>query len=144
LGGLGIGVGFGLQEITKNLISGLTLLVEGKLQVGDYIEFDGLLGYIQEISIRSTVIRTFDGVDVVVPNSNLTSNRVLNWSYKSLTGKIRLSIGVAYDSDPVLVTETLLNSAYTESAVLHEPPPRVIFKGFGDSSLEFELWAWIG
>ncbi len=144
LGGLGIGVGFGLQEITKNLISGLTLLVEGKLQVGDYIEFDGLSGYIQEISMRSTVIRTFDGGDVVVPNSNLTSNRVLNWSYKSLTGKIRLSIGVAYDSDPVLVTETLLNSAYTESAVLHEPPPRVIFKGFGDSSLEFELWAWIG
>lgn len=143
LGGLGIGVGFGLQEMTKNLISGLTLLVEGKLQVGDYVEFDGLSGYIKEITIRSTIIRTFDGGDVVVPNSNLTSNRVLNWSYKSLTGKIRLPIGVAYHSDPVLVTETLLNSAYMDARVLHDPPPKVIFKGFGDSSLEFELWVWV-
>ncbi|MBW4470133.1 MAG: mechanosensitive ion channel [Stenomitos rutilans HA7619-LM2] len=143
LGGLGIGVGFGLQEITKNLISGLTLLVEGKLQVGDYIEFDGLSGYIKEIAMRSTVIRTFDGGDVVVPNSNLTSNRVLNWSYKSLTGKIHLPVQVAYDSDPILVTETLLDSAYMEAAVLHDPPPKVIFKGFGDSSLEFDLWVWV-
>ncbi|HEY9640188.1 MAG TPA: mechanosensitive ion channel domain-containing protein [Coleofasciculaceae cyanobacterium] len=143
LGGLGIGAGFGLQEITKNLISGLTLLLEGKLQVGDYIEFDGLSGYIQEVSLRSTVIRTFDGGDVVVPNSNLTSNRVLNWSYKSLTGKLHLPVKVAYDSDPVLVTETLLDSAYMEAAVLHEPPPKVVFKGFGDSGLEFELWVWV-
>ena len=143
LGGLGIGAGFGLQEITKNLISGLTLLAEGKLQVGDYIEFDGLSGYIKEISMRSTVIRTFDGGDVVVPNSNLTSNRVLNWSYKSLSGKIHLPVKVAYDSDPILVTETLLDSAYMEAAVLHDPPPKVIFKGFGDSSLEFDLWVWV-
>lgn len=143
LGGLGIGVGFGFQEITKNLISGLTLLIEGKLQAGDYIEFDNLSGHIKEIALRSTVIRTFDGGDVVVPNSNLTSNRVLNWSYKSLTGKLHLPVKVAYNSDPILVTETLLNSAYMEASVLHEPPPRVIFKGFGESALEFELWAWI-
>lgn len=143
LGGLGIGVGFGFQEITKNLISGLTLLIEGKLQVGDYVEFDNLSGHIKEIALRSTVIKTFDGGDVVVPNSNLTSNRVLNWSYKSLMGKIHLPVNVAYNSDPILVTETLLNSAYMESTVLHEPPPRVIFKGFGESALEFELWVWI-
>jgi len=143
LGGLGIGVGFGLQEITKNLISGLTLLLEGKLQVDDYIEFDSLSGYIKEISLRSTIIRTFDGGDVVVPNSNLTSNRVLNWSYKSLTGKLHLPVNVAYDSDPILVTETLLDAAYMEVAVLHEPPPKVVFKGFGDSALEFELWVWV-
>ncbi|MEH2316477.1 mechanosensitive ion channel domain-containing protein [Nostoc sp.] len=143
VGSLGIGVGFGLQEITKNLISGLTLLFEGKLQVDDYVEFDGLSGSIKEISIRSTVIRTFDGGDVVVPNSNLTSNRVLNWSYKSLTGQLRLPIRVAYDSDPILVTETLLNSAYLELRVMHNPPPKVIFKGFGDSSLEFELCVWV-
>ncbi|PZV10069.1 MAG: mechanosensitive ion channel protein MscS [Leptolyngbya sp.] len=143
LGGLGIGAGFGLQEITKNLISGLTLLLEGKLHVEDYIEFDSLSGYIKEISLRSTIIRTFDGGDVVVPNSSLTSNRVLNWSYKSLTGKLHLPIKVAYDSDPILVTETLLDSAYMEAAVLHEPPPKVVFKGFGDSALEFELWVWV-
>ena len=143
MGGLGIGVGFGLQEITKNLVSGLTLLFEGKLQVDDYVEFNGLSGYIKEISIRSTIIRTFDGSDVVVPNSNLTSNQVLNWSYKSLEGRLRLPIRVAYDSEPILVTETLLSSAYMESRVLHNPPPKVIFKGFGESSLEFELWVWV-
>lgn len=143
LGGLGVGIGFGLQEITKNLVSGLALLVEGKLQVGDYVEFNGLSGYIKEIAMRSTVIQTFDGGDVVVPNSRLVGNEVLNWSYKNYTGKIHLQIGVAYDSDPVLVAETLLNSAYMEPAVLYDPPPKVVFKGFGDSSLEFELWVWV-
>lgn len=143
LGGLGVGVGFGLQEITRNLVSGLALLVEGKLQVGDYVEFGGLSGYIKEIAMRSTIIQTFDGGDIVVPNSRLVGNEVLNWSYKNYTGKIHLQIGVAYGSDPILVTETLLNSAYMEPRVLYEPPPRVIFKGFGDSSLEFELWVWV-
>jgi CRP-like cAMP-binding protein len=97
LGGLGVGIGFGLQEITKNLVSGLTLILEGKLQVGDYIEFGGLSGYIKEIAMRSTIIRTFDGGDVVVPNSSLVGNQVLNWSYRNFTGKIRLLVGVAYD-----------------------------------------------
>lgn len=143
LGGLGVGIGFGLQELTKNLVSGLTLLLEGKLQVGDYIEFNGLSGYIKEIAMRSTIIRTFDGGDVVVPNSNLVGNQVLNWSYKNFIGKIHLPIGVAYDSDPIAVTETLLDAAYMESAVLYDPPPRVIFKGFGESCLNFELWVWV-
>ena len=143
MGGLGVGVGFGLQDLTKNLVSGLTLLLEGKLQVGDYIEFNGLSGYIKEISMRSTVVRTFDGGDVVIPNSSLVSNQVLNWSYKNYTGRIHLPIGAAYDSDPILVTETLLNSAYMERSVLADPPPRVIFKGFGDSALNFELWVWV-
>lgn len=143
MGGLGVGIGFGLQELTKNLVSGLTLLVERKLQVGDYVEFGGLSGYIKEIAMRSTVIRTFDGGDVIVPNSNLISNEVLNWSYQNFTGKIHIAIGVAYDSDPILVTETLLDSAYMEPSALHDPPPKVLFKGFGDNALEFELWVWV-
>ncbi|MBW4551590.1 MAG: mechanosensitive ion channel [Aphanocapsa sp. GSE-SYN-MK-11-07L] len=143
LGGLGVGIGFGLQEITKNLVSGITLLLEGKLQVGDFVEFNEISGYIKEISLRSTIIRTFDGGDIVVPNSNLTANQVLNWSYKNFTGKLRLPIGVAYESDPVLVVETLLNSAYMQSAVLQDPPPKVNFKGFGDNALNFELWVWV-
>jgi potassium-dependent mechanosensitive channel len=143
LGGLGVGIGFGLQEITKNLVSGMTLLLEGKLQVGDFVEFNGISGYIKEISLRSTIIRTFDGGDIVVPNSNLTANQVLNWSYKNFTGKLRLPVGVAYESDPVLVVETLLNSAYMQSAVLQDPPPKVNFKGFGDNALNFELWVWV-
>ncbi len=143
LGGLGVGIGFGLQEITKNLVSGMTLLLEGKLQVGDFVEFNNISGYIKEISLRSTIIRTFDGGDIVVPNSNLTANQVLNWSYKNFTGKLRLPVGVAYESDPVLVVETLLNSAYMQPAVLQDPPPKVNFKGFGDNALNFELWVWV-
>ncbi|MBC7881696.1 MAG: mechanosensitive ion channel [Anaerolineae bacterium] len=142
-GGLGVGIGFGLQELVKNLFSGLTLLLEGKLQVGDFVEFNDLSGYIKEISIRSTIVSTFDGGDVVVPNSDLTSNQVLNWNYKNYTGKIRLPVGVAYDTDPLLVVETLLNSAYMQPDVMHDPPPKVIFKNFGDSALNFELWVWI-
>jgi potassium-dependent mechanosensitive channel len=143
LGGLGVGIGFGLQEITKNLVSGITLLLEGKLQVGDFVEFDGLSGHIKEISIRSTIIRTLDGGDVVVPNSNLTANQVLNWSYQNFTGKLHLPVMVAYESDPIQVVETLLNSAYMQPAVLHDPPPKIHFKGFGENGLDFELWVWV-
>lgn len=142
-GGLGVGIGFGLQDITKNFVSGLTLLVEGKLKSGDYIDFDGLIGYIKEISIRSTIIHTFDKFDVVVPNSQLVENRVTNMSSDRHHGPIKISVGVAYGSDTVLVTETLLDCAYREPAVLYKPRPRVIFIGFGNSSLDFELWVYV-
>ena len=95
LGGLGIGIGFGLQELTKNLVSGLTILGEGKLKVGDLIEFNNKMGYIREISIRSTVIRTFKGSDLVVPNTELTSGSVENWNYDNCQGRIEIPITVA-------------------------------------------------
>jgi small-conductance mechanosensitive channel len=142
-GGLGVGIGFGLQDVTKNFVSGLTLLLERRLKVGDFIELDGLAGYVKEISIRSTLIRTREGGDVVVPNSQLEGNRLLNWTYDNFTARIHIPVGVSYSSDPLLVTEMLLNSAYMEPAVLHNPPPKVIFKGFGDSSLDFELRVWV-
>lgn len=142
-GGLGIGVGFGLQSITKNFISGLTLLTEQKLKVGDFIEFSGMSGYVKEVSLRSTLIRTRDGGDVVVPNSELVENQVLNWTYDSYIARIKVPVGVAYGSDPALVTETLLHAAYQEPTVIHDPAPRVVFQGFGDSSLNFELWVWV-
>lgn len=142
-GGLGVGIGFGLQDITKNLISGITLLIERKLKVGDFIEFEETTGYIEEISIRSAVIRTLAGEEVIVPNSHLVENKINNKSYRSFTGRITLAVGVAYGSDPVLVTEVLLNSACTEPDVLETPPPKVIFLEFGDSALNFELWAWV-
>ena len=142
-GGLGVGIGFGLQEVTRNFISGLTLLIERKLKVGDFIEFDGMSGYVKEVSLRSTLIRTRDGGDVVVPNSKIVENKVLNWSYDSFHARIQIPVGVAYNSDTVLVTETLLNAAYMEPAVLHEPPPKVMFKNFGDNALNFELWVWV-
>lgn len=143
VGGLGVGIGFGLQDVTRNLISGLILLIERKVKVGDFIEMDQISGYISEISIRSTVIRTFQGAEVLVPNVNLADNQVTNWNYSNCHGRIDLPIGVAYGSDPVLVTEVLLNLAHSAPHVLLEPPPRVIFRGFGDSSLDFELWVWV-
>lgn len=143
VGSLGIGIGFGLQELTKNLTSGITLLVERKLKVGDLIEFEETLGHIQEISIRSTVIRTFQGSELVVPNTYLTNSKIVNWNYENCRGRIDLPVGVAYESDPLLVTEVLLNCALTESEVLCTPPPKVIFNGFGDNALNFELWVWI-
>ncbi|WP_347239477.1 mechanosensitive ion channel domain-containing protein [Microcoleus sp. FACHB-68] len=142
-GGLGVGIGFGLQDITKNFVSGLTLLIERTVKVGDFVEFDSISGYIKEISIRSTIIRTLDGCDVVVPNSKLVENRLTNWTYESFSGRIHIPIGVAYESDPVLVTEILLKSAYMESNILHEPAPKVFFLGFGDNALNFELCVWV-
>ncbi|MGD1851736.1 MAG: mechanosensitive ion channel domain-containing protein [Cyanophyceae cyanobacterium] len=143
IGGLGGGIGFGLQDITKNLLSGLTVLLERKLKVGDFIEFDDIAGYIEEISIRSTVIRTLEGGEVIIPNSQLAEERITNWNYRDCRGRLEVDVGVAYGSDPVLVTETLLEAAYSLSSVLCEPPPKVIFAELGDSSLNFKLYFWI-
>ncbi len=142
-GGLGVGIGLGLQSITKNFTSGLTLLIEHKLRVGDFIQFNGMDGYVKEISLRSTLIRTRRGGSVIVPNSQLVENIILNWNYESQVNRIQIPVGVAYGSDPVLVTEALLKAAYMEPAVSSEPPPKVIFIGFGDNALKFELWVWV-
>lgn len=142
-GGLGVGIGFGLQDITKNLVSGLTLLLERKLKVGDYIEFDGIGGYIDEISIRSVVLRRLDGNEVIIPNSKLVENQIVNKNYTSFKGLVRIPVGVAYGTDPVLVTEVLLNSAYMDVNVLEDPSPKVIFSSFGDNALNFELFVWV-
>ena len=143
MGGLGVGIGFGLQDIAKNLLSGLTILVERKLRVGDFIEFDDIEGYVAEISIRSTVIRTLSGGEVMIPNAQLAEERITNWSYRSFDGRIEIPVSVAYGSDPVLVTEVLLEAAYSLPELLLNPPPKVIFAGFGDSALNFTMWAWI-
>ncbi|AFZ16110.1 mechanosensitive ion channel domain-containing protein [Allocoleopsis franciscana] len=143
VGGLGVGIGLGLQDATKNFVSGLTLLLERKLKVGDFVELNSLSGFIREISIRSTLIRTRDGAYVVVPNSKLAEDRIVNWSYDGFKSRIKVPVGVSYNSDPVVVTEILLKSAYMEKAVFHEPTPEVIFKGFMDSCLGFELWVWV-
>ncbi|NES21414.1 MAG: mechanosensitive ion channel [Symploca sp. SIO3E6] len=142
-GGLGVGIGFGLQDITKNFVSGFTLLLERSIKLGDFVEFDGLSGYVSTISLRTTLIRTREGGHVVVPNSKIVESKVLNWSYDSYIARIHIPVGVDYRSDPVIVTETLLNSAHMERAVLADPAPIVIFTGFGDSSLNFELRVWV-
>jgi small-conductance mechanosensitive channel/CRP-like cAMP-binding protein len=142
MGGLGIGIGFGLQELTRNLVSGLTIFGENKLKVGDLIEFNNHIGYIKEISIRSTIIRTFRGSDLVVPNTDLTSNLVVNWNYENCSGRLEVPVSVEYGTDLVLVTEMLLESASMEKNVVSNPPPKVVFLGFGENALNFELWVW--
>ncbi|MEO0540587.1 MAG: cyclic nucleotide-binding domain-containing protein [Cyanobacteria bacterium P01_A01_bin.105] len=148
LGGLGVGIGFGIQHVADDFISGVILLFERTLKVGDLIELDdyrfqGLLGRIGEVKLRSTIIRTLDNGDVVIPNSQLVKNRVLNWSYDTPIARLKIPVGVAYHSDPTLVTEALLKSAYMEPAVCAQPMPKAMFMAFGENALQFELWVWV-
>jgi len=143
LGGVGVGVGFGLQELTKNLVSGITLLGERKLKVGDLIEFNGKMGFIQEIAIRSTVIRTLRGSELIVPNAELTNAQIENWSYTNRRGRVDIPVHVDPGIDPLWVTEVLLESAYSEESVLAAPPPKVLLDRFGETGAEFELRVWV-
>ena len=141
-GGLGVGIGFGIQDLTTNFVSGLTLLLDRPVKVGDFVELEGLMGIVKKISIRSTIITTNDDSSVIVPNSTMISNKIVNWSYENPLLCLRLSIEVAENSNPLLVTETLLNIAYAEAGVLYEPNPKVLFVEFGDDSFKFELLVW--
>ena len=148
LGGLGVGIGFGLQHIADDFISGLIMLFERTLKVNDLIElddyrFEGLVGRIIEVNLRSTIIRTLDDGDVVIPNNQLVKNRVLNWSHSASIARLKIPVGVSYDSDPILVTELLLKSAYMEPAVCSKPMPKAMFLAFGEDALQFELWVWV-
>ncbi|MCC5602207.1 mechanosensitive ion channel domain-containing protein [Nostoc favosum] len=142
-GGLGVGIGFGIQDLTTNFVSGLTLLLDRPVKVGDYVELDGLSGTVKAISIRSTIIKTLDNSSVIVPNSNMIDNKVVNWSYESSSCCLRIPVRVPDDSDPLAVTEALLNAAYMESAALNNPNPKVLFVEFGDNCFKFELLVWI-
>jgi CRP-like cAMP-binding protein len=142
-GVVGIGIGFGLQNIASNFISGLVLLFEQTIKVGDYIEIGELKGTIEKISIRSTIIRTEDDLFVIVPNQRFIENNTVNWSYEGHTCRIHIPVSVAYDTDLLVLTETLLTAARHESRVLSNPPPEVWFKEFGKGALEFDLLVWI-
>ena len=138
-GGLGVGIGFGVQDLTTNFVSGLTLLFDRPVKVGDYIEIENLSGTVKEISIRSTIIKTPDDSAVIVPNSAMIGNKIINWSYESSNCCLRIPVSVAEGSDPLKVTEALLNAAYMEAAVLYNPNPRVVFVEFGEDCFKFEL-----
>ncbi|WP_373534416.1 cyclic nucleotide-binding domain-containing protein [Microcoleus sp.] len=142
-GVVGIGFGFGLQNLASNFISGLTLLFEQQIRVGDFIEIDHLLGTVENISIRSTIIKTIDGLFVIIPNIKFVETNIINWSYRDPRCRLHIPVGVAYGSDPVLVTEALLVAARMASNVLSHPSPKVWFSGFGDNALNFELLVWI-
>jgi small-conductance mechanosensitive channel/CRP-like cAMP-binding protein len=142
-GVVGIGIGFGLQNIASNFISGLVLLFEQTIKIGDYIEIGELKGTIEKISIRSTIIRTEDDLFVIVPNQRFIENNTVNWSYEGHTCRIHIPVSVAYDTDLLVLTEALLTAARHEPRVLSSPPPEVWFQAFGKESLEFELLVWI-
>ncbi len=139
---VGVGVGFGLQNIAHNLISGVFILFERPIKVGDRIEVEDVNGDVVRIAARGTTVRTNDNIDIIIPNSSFTSFNVINWSHGDHKVRFRLPVPVAYGSDVRLVERILLEVADENENVLQEPSPRVIFKAFGDSALEFELRIW--
>ena len=141
-GALGIGVGFGLQNVASNFISGLILLIERPIKVGDRIEVGELNGDVVRIAGRSTWIRTNDNIVIIVPNAEFVSSRVTNWTANDRRIRFAVPLGVSYSSRPEQVREILLEAAHTHPDVLDEPAPDVLFVGFGDSSLDFELRVW--
>jgi small-conductance mechanosensitive channel len=141
-GAFGVGIGFGLQNVVNNFVSGLILIFERPIQVGDTIQIDPLIGVVKRIGIRASIVRTFDGAEVIVPNGDLIAGRVINWSLSDQLRRIDIRVGVAYGTDPQRVLDILVDVAKQEESVLKDPSPSARFLGFGDSSLDFSLWAW--
>lgn len=141
-GAFGLALGFGLQNISSNFLSGLILLIEGPIKVGDRIEVGQLNGDVTRIGTRSTWIRTNDNVVIIVPNADFITNQVINWTGNDRRVRFSMPVGVSYGSDPSQVREILLELARAHRDVLEDPSPECLFKGFGDSSLEFELRFW--
>jgi potassium efflux system protein len=140
---LSVGIGFGLQNIVQNFVSGLILLIERPVQKGDFVRVGDTAGTVEEIAMRATRIITRDGVAIIVPNSELISGRVVNLSAPTSTYRVRVAVGVAYGSDTSTVRRVLLDVAGGEPRVLEAPPPAVFFRDFADSSLAFELCVWL-
>lgn len=143
-GGLGVGIGLGMQSIITNFVSGLILLFERPLQVGEFVVIgDGATkGFVKDIGIRATVIKTFEGADVIVPNGELTAGSFTNWSHSIANRRLEISVGIAYGSDVNQAMQILIQVAKGDELVLEQPPPEVLFVGFGASSLDFILRAW--
>ncbi len=142
-GALSVGIGFGLQAVVSNFVSGIILLVERPIKEGDWIIAGGHEGIVRKISVRATLVDTFDRCAVVIPNSDLIAGSVLNWTSPDLSGRVKVPIGVAYGTDPDKVKEVLLSIAADHPVALKYPAPTVIFKNFGASSLDFEMRVFI-
>lgn len=142
VGGLGVGIGFGLQNIISNFVSGLIILAERPIAIGHRIEVGGVAGQVTKINLRSTTVVTNDNITIIVPNSDFITSAVTNWSYGDPKVRMRLPVGVAYGSDVEKLHNVLLEAAAADPNVLAEPAPVVRFLKFGDSSLDFELAVW--
>ncbi len=140
---LGVGIGFGLQNIAKDFGSGLVLLFERPVQVGDFVEVGEFMGTVARIGARSTNIKTLSQVSVIVPNSYFLENQVINWSHDNPLSRIAIPVGVSYNSEPETVRKILLEAGQDHPDIVALPAPQVFFKGFGDSALNFELLVWL-
>ena len=132
-----------LQSIVNNLVSGLILLFERPVRVGDFIEVGGKWAEIRKIGLRATNVQTFDQADVIIPNADLVSTQVINWTLSNRRVRLIIPVGVAYGSDISLVMETLIACTRENSKIAEAPPPQVLFLKFGESALEFELRVWV-
>jgi small-conductance mechanosensitive channel len=144
LGAFSVGIGFGLQNIFSNMVSGLILLFERPIQIGDTVQVGQLTGNVKSIDLRSSNIQTFDGAEVIVPNGQLISNEVINWTLSDKKRRLEVPIGVAYESHPPLVHQLLMQILQEHPEILKDPEPLVFFSGLGESSLDFVLLFWIG
>jgi small-conductance mechanosensitive channel len=141
-GAVGIGVGFGLQTIASNFISGLIILFERPIKVGDRIQVGEVTGDVVRIGARATTIKTNDNIEIIVPNSEFISSQVINWSHSDREVRLHIPVGVSYSSNPEEVHDILLEVAASHKGLLKSPAPDVIFTEFGDSSLNFDLRVW--
>ena len=141
-GALGVGIGFGLQDIVRNFISGLILIFERPIQIGDAVQVDDISGRVLKIGIRSSLIKTWQGAEVIVPNGILISNKLVNWTLSDQLRRIDIKTGVSYGTDVKLVMQTLLKCATDHQQILTKPAPYVLFNDFAESYLEFELRCW--
>ena len=138
-----VGIGFGLQNITQNFISGLIILLERPIKIGDLVEVEGVKGKVHDIGARSTRINTRDDISIIVPNSQFISEQVINQSFSGDQMRVAINVGVSYGSDPEVVRDCLIRVAQDHKNVLSHPEPSVLFQDFADSSLNFSLMVWI-
>jgi len=141
-GAVGLGLTVGLQSLTANVMSGLTLFTERPVKVGDRVEVDGVLGDITKITFRATTIQTDENIEIIVPNAQFITKKVTNWSHSSPNIRLSLPMMVSYKSDPRQVRMIVEEVAFKHSGVMREPAPELIFSGFAESALKFELWVW--
>lgn len=144
-GALGIGLGFGLQKVASNFVSGLILTIERSIEIGDLVELpDGTSGFVRSVSGRFMLLETFDGREILVPNEDLITGRVVNWTLHNTKGRVDIKLGVAYGSDLHLARRLMLEAASAHPACLEDPAPMCVLDNFGDSAVEFRLFFWVG